>query len=95
MSLLLAYVIHYGINHFTRKQVAYGLIGVLYITLGYGALARPAMLSHMNTVAGFAPYPDAMAELKRATGLGKVKSVKAGRIRNNPAPKVLLDQSAP
>lgn len=70
MALLISYGIHYAMQNFRRRWLAYGLTAVCWLLLGYGALARPAMLSNMNAVVGFTPYPDAMQNFRR--GLSKI-----------------------
>lgn len=66
MALLLSYGVHYALQNFRRRWLAYGLTATCWLMLGYGALARPAMLSSMNAVVGFTPYPDAMQNFRQA-----------------------------
>jgi hypothetical protein len=63
-SLLLSLAAWWVHANFQRRWMAWTVIAILWINLGYCALARPALLSHMAVQCGFSPYPDAWQNLK-------------------------------
>ena len=67
-SLLLAWAAWWVQTRFQRRWLAWTLIATLWINLGYCALSRPSLLSHMAVQCGFAPYPDAWQNLKNLFG---------------------------
>jgi hypothetical protein len=64
VTLLLSYGMMWIHANFQRRWLAWAIIGLIWINLGYCALARPSMLSHMAVECGFTPYPDAWKNLK-------------------------------
>jgi len=63
-SLLLALAAWWMQRNFQRRWLAWSLIALLWLNLGYCALIRPAFLSHMAVQCGFNPYPDAWQNFK-------------------------------
>jgi hypothetical protein len=50
--------------NFQRRWLAWTIIVLIWTNLGYCALARPSLLSHMAVQCGFGSYPDAWKNLK-------------------------------
>lgn len=63
-TLLISYGMMWIHTNFQRRWLAWAIIALVWVNLGYCALARPALLSHMAVQCGFTPYPDAWANLK-------------------------------
>ena len=63
-SLLLSSCAMWVHQNIQRRGLAWAIVGLIWIDLGYCALARPSFLSHMAVECGFPPYPDAWQNLK-------------------------------
>lgn len=64
VTLLVSYLTMWVHNHVQRRWLAWAIVGLVWVNLGYCAVARPSMLSHMAVECGFTPYPDAWVNLK-------------------------------
>lgn len=64
LSLFLSLAAYWVHVNFKKRWLVWTLIALLWINLGYCALARPSLLSHMAVQCGFGPYPDAWKNLK-------------------------------
>jgi hypothetical protein len=63
-TLLIAFAAMWVHDNFERRRLAWILIALIWFDVGVCALARPSFLSYMAVEGGFAPYPDAWANLK-------------------------------
>ena len=63
-SLLLSLAAWWVHGNLQKRWLAWVIISVLWLNLGYCALARPSFLSHMAVECGFSPYPDPWVNLR-------------------------------
>jgi hypothetical protein len=63
-TLLISYAMMWIHTNVQRHWLAWVLIVTVWVNLGYCALSRPSMLSHMAVESGFPPYPDAWRNLE-------------------------------
>lgn len=63
-TLLVGFVAMWVHDNFEKRRLAWILIALIWFDVGVCVLARPSFLSYMAVEGGFAPYPDAWANLK-------------------------------
>jgi len=64
VTLLISYAMMWIHTNGRHRWLAWAVIVGVWVNVGYCALSRPSMLSHMAVESGFAPYPDAWKNLK-------------------------------
>lgn len=66
-TVLLAYALMLWRSMPSRRRLSSVGIGLVWLTVLYGGLARPRVLSHLNQQVGLASYPDPLAHLFKWT----------------------------